>query len=100
MNQNNPDIQKIDRMLSSPLFRIILPLLIIAMYLAGILLMIFIRFEQGLSLWVFSTVFGALLLYVKHRQEKKKQDLLQIEEDERAYQQRAKEQEQSDHANA
>lgn len=87
-------------MLSSPLFRIFLPVLIIAMYLVGILLMICRHFEQGLSLWVFSTVFGALLLYVKHTQEKKKQDLMQIEEEERAYQHRAKEQEQSDHANA
>lgn len=82
----NEDIRKIDRMLSSLVFRVVLPVIIIAMYVIGIFLMIFRRFEQGLVLWFFSTVFGALLLYVKRTQEKKKADLLQVEEDERACQ--------------
>lgn len=82
----NEDIRKIDRTLSSPVFRVVLPVIIIAMYVIGIFLMIFRRFEQGLVLWFFSTVFGALLLYVKRTQEKKKADLLQVEEDERACQ--------------
>lgn len=82
----NEDIRKIDRLLSSPVFRVFLPVIIIAMYVIGIFLMIFRRFEQGLVLWFFSTVFGALLLYVKRTQEKKKADLLQVEEDERACQ--------------
>ena len=82
----NEDIRKIDRMLSSPVFRVVLPVIIIAMYVIGIFLMIFRRFEQGLVLWFFSTVFCALLMYVKRTQEKKKADLLQVEEDERACQ--------------
>lgn len=82
----NEDIKKIDRMLSSPVFRVVLPVIIIAMYVIGIFLMIFRRFDQGLVLWFFSTVFGALQLYVKRTQEKKKADLLQAEEDDRAYQ--------------
>jgi len=95
----NKDIQKIDRMLSSPVFRIILPVVIIAMYIIGVFMMIFKRFEQGFGLWFLSTVFGAFQLYVKRTQEKKKADLLQVEEDERRYQQK-KEQEHNDHANA
>ena len=82
----NQDIQKIDRMLKSPVFRIVLPVIIVLLYAVGMVLMIFANFAQGISLWFFSTVFGALLLYVKRTQEKKKADLLQMEEDERAYQ--------------
>ena len=82
----NQDIQKIDRMLTSPIFRKVLPIIIVLMYLIGMFMMIFQRFDQGLVLWFFSTVFGALLLYVKRTQEKKKADLLQVEEEERKYQ--------------
>ena len=42
----NKDIQKIDRMLSSPVFRIALPIIIIAMYIIGVFMMIFKRFDQ------------------------------------------------------
>lgn len=80
----NEEIKKIDRMLSSPIFRKVLPFAIILMYLIGVLLMIFKRFDQGLVLWFFSTVLGALLLYVKRTQEKKKADILQFEAEERA----------------
>lgn len=89
------EIKKIDRMLASPIFRIVLPILIILMYLIGMVLMIFKRFDQGLVLWFFSTVFGALLLYVKRTQEKKKADILQMEEDERARAAAAQEKEQN-----
>lgn len=84
----NQDIQKIDRLLSSPIFRRVLPILIVLLYAVGVALMIFGCFPQGLSLWFLSTVFGALLLYVKRKQEKKRADLLQAEEEERAYQAR------------
>lgn len=90
----NEDIRKIDRMLLSPIFRIVLPILIIAMYIIGMFLMIFMRFDQGLVLWFFSTVFGALLLYVKRTQEKKKADIAQMEAEEQA------QKEQNDHADA
>jgi len=86
----NEDIKKIDRMLASPVFRMVLPIAIIAMYIIGMFLMIFKRFDQGLVLWFFSTVFGALQLYVKRTQEKKKADLLQVEEEERIYQENLK----------
>ena len=82
----NPDIQKIDRMLSSTMFRKVLPIVILLMYVAGIVLMLLQLPAQGLGLWFFSTVFGALQLYVKRTQEKKKADLLQVEEEERQYQ--------------
>lgn len=96
----NRDIQKIDRMLTSPIFRIVLPVAIIAMYVVGIFLMIFSYTAQGLGLWFFSTVFGALQLYVKRTQEKKKADFIRIEEEEREYQRNKKEQEQNSNANA
>lgn len=82
----NQDIQKIDRMLTSPIFRKVLPVIIVLMYIAGIVLLVLQMPAQGLGLWFFSTVFGALQLYVKRTQEKKKADLIQIEEEERQYQ--------------
>lgn len=82
----NPEIQKIDRILKSPVFRVALPVLIILLYIAGMFMMIFQNFGNGVTLWVLSTVLGALVLYVKRTQEKKRTDLLQAEEDERAYQ--------------
>lgn len=86
----NQDIQKIDRMLTSPIFRRVLPIAIVLMYIIGMFLMIFQRFDQGLVLWFFSTVLGALLLYVKRTQEKKKADFLQVEEEEKQYQESLK----------
>jgi len=86
----NKEIQKIDRMLSSPIFKMVLPIIIVVMYIIGIFLMIFQQFAQGLSLWFLSTVFGALHLYVKRTQEKKKADYLRIEEEERLYQENLK----------
>ena len=89
----NQDIQKIDRMLSSPIFRKVLPVIIVLMYIAGIVLMVLQMPAQGLSLWFLSTFFGALQLYVKRTQEKKKADLLQVEEEERTYQKNLQEKE-------
>ena len=86
----NQDIQKIDRMLTSPIFCKVLPIAIVLMYIIGIFMMIFQRFAQGLGLWFFSTVFGALQLYVKRTQEKKKADLLQMEAEEKKYQESLK----------
>ena len=86
----NQDIQKIDRLLSSPLFRRVLPIIVVIEYIIGLFLMFVQHFSQGLSLWFLSTVLGALLLYVKRTQEKKKADLLQAEEDERQYQENLK----------
>lgn len=82
----NPDIQKIDRILNSTLFKKVFPIIIVALYVVGIIMMIFSAFAQGLSLWFLSTVFGALQLYVKRTQEKKKADILQMEKEEQAYQ--------------
>lgn len=90
----NKEIQKIDRMLTSPIFRIVLPVIIIALYVIGIFLMIFSQFAQGLSLWFLSTVFGAFQLYVKRTQEKKKTDYLRQDEEEKAYQERMRAQNQ------
>ena len=86
----NQDIQKIDRLLSSPIFRRVLPIIVVIEYIIGLFLMFVQHFSQGLSLWFLSTVLGALLLYVKRTQEKKKADLLQAEEDERQYQENLK----------
>lgn len=86
----NQEIQKIDHMLNSFVFRKLLPICIVLLYIVGMAFMIFARFAQGLSLWFFSTVFGALLLYVKRTQEKKKEDYLRQEEEERLYQENKK----------
>lgn len=88
------DIEKTRRLLASPVLRKLLPILIVLLYIAGVILMIFGRFDQGLVLWFVSTAGGALLLYVKRVQEKKLADLLQEEADERAYQERVRAQKQ------
>ena len=88
------DIEKTRRLLASPVLRKFLPILIVLLYIVGVILMIFARFEQGLVLWFISTVGGALLLYVKRVQEKKLADLLQEEADEQAYQARVRAQNQ------
>ena len=63
---------------------------VIAAYFIGMILMIFGLFGQGVSLWVLSTVGGAILLYVKKRQDQKVEDLKREEEEERAYQEKLK----------
>lgn len=63
---------------------------VIAFYFIGMFLMIFGLFDQGVALWFISTVGGAIMLYVKKRQDKKVADLLQEEEEERQYQEKMK----------
>ena len=57
----------------------ILPLAVIALYVIGMVLMIFGNFGNGVTLWVISTAGGALLLYVKRRREKIAADEAQAE---------------------
>lgn len=63
---------------------------VIAAYFIGMILMIFGLFEQGVALWFISTAGGAVMLYVKKRQDKKVEDLKREEEEERAYQEKMK----------
>ena len=70
----------------------ILPLAVIALYVIGMVLMIFGNFGNGVTLWVISTAGGALLLYVKRRHEKIAADEAQAEEEERAYQENLRKQ--------
>lgn len=74
------------------LLKKILPLIIIALYFIGMVLMIFGNFGNGVTLWVISTFGGALLLYVKRRQEKRAADEAQAEEEERIYQENLRKQ--------
>lgn len=79
------------------LLKKILPAVIIALYVIGLIMMIFANFAQGLVLWFISTAGGALYLYVKRTEEKKAADAAAIEEEERKYQEnlrKQKEQEQ------
>ena len=63
---------------------------VIAFYFIGMILMICGFFSQGVALWFLSTAGGAVLLYVKKRQDKKVEDLKREEEEERAYQEKMK----------
>lgn len=78
------------------LLKKILPIAIIALYAAGLAMMIFANFAQGLVLWFISTAGGALLLYVKRTQEKKAADEAAIEEEERIYQEKLRRQNQQE----
>ena len=69
----------------------VLPVLVILMYFVGMVLMIFGQFGNGVTLWALSTVIGGLMLYVRRTNEKKLADAKQMEEEERAYQQKLKE---------
>ena len=69
------DMERIKRWLASPILRRILPLVIVALCLLGVLMMVFGRFGQGLGLWFISLVAGALTLYVRRTLEKKLRDL-------------------------
>ena len=82
------DIEKAQRMLNALLMKKGLPIAILLIYLAGMVLMLFASFSQGLTLWFISTVLGALLLYVKHTLEKKIRDLQEVEAEEKAYQEK------------
>lgn len=80
------DIERAQRLLDSPWMKKVFPVLILLIYVAGLILMIFSNFTNGLTLWFVSTVLGALLLYVKRTQEKKIRDLREMEAQEEAYQ--------------
>jgi len=60
---------------------------VILLYIAGMFLMIFKNFGNGVTLWALSTVLGALALYVKRTNDKKAADEKEFEEAEAARQQ-------------
>lgn len=80
------DIERARRLLDSLWMKKVFPILILLIYAAGLILMVFANFTNGLTLWFISTVLGALLLYVKRKQEKKIRDLQEVEAQEKAYQ--------------
>lgn len=66
----------------------VIALLVLALYVGGMLLMIFRQFGNGVTLWALSTVIGGLALYVRRTNEKKAADEREFEEIERAYQEK------------
>lgn len=64
----------------------LIALLVLALYIGGMLLMIFRQFGNGVTLWALSTVIGGLALYVRRTNEKKAADEREFEAAERAYQ--------------
>ena len=66
--------------------RRILALAIVALYIIGLILMFCRQFRIGLSLWFISTAGGALLLYIKHTEEKRARDEAEFEALEKEYQ--------------
>ena len=70
--------------------RSILCMLIVLLYAVGLVLMLAGSFTSGASMWAVSTIAGALVLVVKYKQEKRAADEAEVEEDERRYQQKLK----------
>ena len=70
--------------------RSILCMLIILLYAVGLVLMLAGSFTSGASMWAVSTIAGALVLVVKYKQEKRAADEAEVEEEERRYQQKMK----------
>ena len=68
--------------------RSILCLLIVLLYAVGLVLMLAGSFTSGASMWAVSTIAGALVLVVKYYQEKRAADEARVEEEERQYQQK------------
>ena len=68
----------------------ILCILIVLLYAVGLVLMLVGSFTAGASMWAVSTIAGALVLVVKHHQEKRAADEARAEEEERQYQQKLK----------
>ena len=66
----------------------ILCILIVLLYAVGLVLMLAGSFTAGASMWAVSTIAGALVLVVKHYQEKRAADEARVEEEERQYQQK------------
>ena len=71
--------------------RSILCILIVLLYAVGLVLMLAGSFTSGASMWAVSTIAGALVLVVKHYQEKRAADEARVEEEEREYQRKLKE---------
>ena len=68
----------------------ILCILIVLLYAVGLVLMLAGSFTSGASMWAVSTIAGALVLVVKYYQEKRAADEARVEEEERQYQQKLK----------
>ena len=68
--------------------RSILCILIVLLYAVGLIVMLVGSFTAGASMWAVSTIAGALVLVVKHYQEKRAADEARVEEEERQYQQK------------
>ena len=71
--------------------RSILCMLIVLLYAVGLVLMLAGSFTSGASMWAVSTIAGALVLVVKYYQEKRAADEARVEEEEREYQRKLKE---------
>ena len=71
--------------------RSVLCILIVLLYAVGLILMLAGSFTSGASMWAVSTIAGALVLVVKHKQDKRAADEAEVEEEERRYQQKLKE---------
>ncbi|MDY5220943.1 MAG: hypothetical protein SPH82_10270 [Eubacteriales bacterium] len=70
--------------------RSVLCILIVLLYAVGLVLMLVGSFTAGASMWAVSTIAGALVLVVKYYQEKRAADEARVEEEEREYQQKLK----------
>ena len=70
--------------------RSILCILIVLLYAVGLVLMLVGSFTAGASMWAVSTIAGALVLVVKYYQEKRAADEARVEEEDREYQQKLK----------
>ena len=66
----------------------ILCILIVLLYAVGLVLMLAGSFTSGASMWAVSSIAGALVLVVKYYQEKRAADEARVEEEERQYQQK------------
>ena len=73
----------------------LMAVLVIVLYIAGMFLMIFKNFGNGVTLWALSTIIGGLALYVKRTNEKKDADEKEFAEAEAAYQKNQQNQEQN-----
>ena len=66
----------------------VLCILIVLLYAVGLVLMLAGSFTSGASMWAVSTIAGALVLVVKYYREKRAADEARVEEEERQYQQK------------
>lgn len=73
----------------------LLAVVVILLYAAGMFLMIFKNFGNGVTLWALSTILGGLALYVKRTNDKKAADEKEYTEAEAAYQKKLQEEQQN-----